>query len=125
MLRSVRRKCHRKHIDRECPLRAAPAQAKAPYEDAIFLNATRKLGRQISNSQKGVECVYSKMAGDMETSDEQQRRLIITDMVLENFKSYAGEQLVGPFHKVSFPCPLLCFIAIPFNRQIQAIARPV
>ncbi|CAK0785709.1 hypothetical protein CVIRNUC_008920 [Coccomyxa viridis] len=39
------------------------------------------------------------MAGDMETSDEQQRRLIITDMVLENFKSYAGEQLVGPFHK--------------------------
>ena len=37
----------------------------------------------------------------METSGEQQRRLIITDMVLENFKSYAGEQRVGPFHKVS------------------------
>ena len=29
------------------------------------------------------------------------RRLIITDMVLENFKSYAGEQHVGPFHKVA------------------------
>ena len=28
------------------------------------------------------------------------RRLIITDMVLENFKSYAGVQHVGPFHKV-------------------------
>ena len=27
-------------------------------------------------------------------------RLIITDMVLENFKSYAGKQRVGPFHKV-------------------------
>ncbi|EIE19557.1 RecF/RecN/SMC protein [Coccomyxa subellipsoidea C-169] len=27
------------------------------------------------------------------------RRLIITEMVLENFKSYAGEQRVGPFHK--------------------------
>jgi AAA15 family ATPase/GTPase len=30
------------------------------------------------------------------------RRLIITEMVLENFKSYAGEQRVGPFHKVLF-----------------------
>ena len=69
--------------------------------------------------------VYSKMAGHMESPDEQQRRLIITDMVLENFKSYAGEQRVGPFHKVSsLFLPLLCFIAIPFNRRIQAIAPP-
>lgn len=28
------------------------------------------------------------------------KRLIITEMVLENFKSYAGKQRVGPFHKV-------------------------
>lgn len=27
-------------------------------------------------------------------------RLVIQDMILENFKSYAGEQRVGPFHKV-------------------------
>ena len=27
------------------------------------------------------------------------RRLMIREMVLENFKSYAGEQFVGPFHK--------------------------
>lgn len=27
-------------------------------------------------------------------------RLIIKEMVLENFKSYAGAQRVGPFHKV-------------------------
>lgn len=27
-------------------------------------------------------------------------RLIIREMVLENFKSYAGAQRVGPFHKV-------------------------
>jgi hypothetical protein len=27
-------------------------------------------------------------------------RLIIKEMVLENFKSYAGTQLIGPFHKV-------------------------
>lgn len=28
------------------------------------------------------------------------RRLVIKEMVLENFKSYAGAQRVGPFHKV-------------------------
>jgi structural maintenance of chromosome 4 len=28
--------------------------------------------------------------------------LVIQEMILENFKSYAGEQRVGPFHKV---CP--------------------
>lgn len=27
-------------------------------------------------------------------------RLVISKMVLENFKSYAGAQHVGPFHKV-------------------------
>jgi structural maintenance of chromosome 4 len=27
-------------------------------------------------------------------------RLIITEMILDNFKSYAGPQRVGPFHKV-------------------------
>lgn len=30
------------------------------------------------------------------------RRIIIQDMVLENFKSYAGIQRIGPFHKVGF-----------------------
>jgi structural maintenance of chromosome 4 len=32
----------------------------------------------------------------METNN---RRLIITHMELENFKSYAGVQEIGPFHK--------------------------
>lgn len=40
------------------------------------------------------------MAEHMEASEAPQRRLIITEMALENFKSYAGEQRVGPFHKV-------------------------
>ncbi len=35
-----------------------------------------------------------------EANGPRARRLIITEMVLENFKSYAGEQRVGPFHKV-------------------------
>jgi structural maintenance of chromosome 4 len=29
-------------------------------------------------------------------------RLFIKEMVMQNFKSYAGEQRVGPFHKVRF-----------------------
>ena len=36
----------------------------------------------------------------MEPTVGSSRRLIITEMVLENFKSYAGQQIVGPFHKV-------------------------
>jgi hypothetical protein len=28
-------------------------------------------------------------------------RLFIKEMVLRNFKSYAGEQRIGPFHKVT------------------------
>jgi hypothetical protein len=32
--------------------------------------------------------------------DQPKKRLMIRQMVLENFKSYAGAQHVGPFHKV-------------------------
>lgn len=39
----------------------------------------------------------------MESSTTTRPRLVIREMVLENFKSYAGAQRVGPFHKVS-PC---------------------
>ncbi len=28
------------------------------------------------------------------------RRLIVDHIVLENFKSYAGRQVIGPFHEV-------------------------
>lgn len=28
-------------------------------------------------------------------------RLFIKEMVLDNFKSYAGKQFIGPFHKVN------------------------
>ena len=44
------------------------------------------------------------------------KRLIITEMVLENFKSYAGVQRVGPFHKARMiaPCKL------PHTRDLGA-----
>ena len=34
-------------------------------------------------------------------ADPTDARLVIREMVLENFKSYAGAQRVGPFHKVA------------------------
>lgn len=37
---------------------------------------------------------------------QHKKRLMIREMVLENFKSYAGAQHVGPFHKV---WPQLCW----------------
>lgn len=36
------------------------------------------------------------------TSEPGAPRLMITHIVNQNFKSYAGEQTLGPFHKVSF-----------------------
>jgi hypothetical protein len=41
-----------------------------------------------------------KLAATMAEQEGRKPRLVITDMVLENFKSYAGAQRVGPFHKV-------------------------
>ena len=40
-------------------------------------------------------------AADGSASAAPKTRLIITHMTLENFKSYAGIQQIGPFHKVS------------------------
>lgn len=36
----------------------------------------------------------------MEDAEVRKPRLMIREMVLENFKSYAGKQRIGPFHKV-------------------------
>ncbi|GJP29429.1 hypothetical protein CLOM_g16692 [Closterium sp. NIES-68] len=41
----------------------------------------------------------STFSGAKQSSNGSHSRLIITEMVLENFKSYAGVQRVGPFHK--------------------------
>lgn len=37
---------------------------------------------------------------DVDQGHQPNKRLMIREMVLENFKSYAGAQHVGPFHKV-------------------------
>jgi hypothetical protein len=42
-------------------------------------------------------------------------RLVIKEMVLHNFKSYAGEQRIGPFHKAR-----LCAAALPARLAVGA-----
>lgn len=53
--------------------------------------------RPSTNVLTGLGYGHKRSLIDMES----ERRLIIREMVLENFKSYAGAQQVGPFHKVS------------------------
>lgn len=41
-------------------------------------------------------------------------RLFIKEMVMRNFKSYAGEQRVGPFHKVRVSLTPTMFLVFHF-----------
>jgi hypothetical protein len=43
----------------------------------------------------------SAAAADTIPGQQQAKRLIMDQMVLENFKSYAGRIIIGPFQKVS------------------------
>ena len=44
----------------------------------------------------------ARLAGSSEVSEEAgpRNRIVITHLVLNNFKSYAGRQVIGPFHTV-------------------------
>ena len=46
--------------------------------------------------------------------DENGPRLVIYKIVNENFKSYAGVQALGPFHKVRLPFYLMAFAKLIF-----------
>jgi structural maintenance of chromosome 4 len=50
-------------------------------------------------------------------------RLVIHKLVLVNFKSYAGRQEIGPFHKVGCLLPLRCVVA-NFLQSFSAIVGP-
>jgi hypothetical protein len=55
------------------------------------------------------------------------KRLIMREMLLENFKSYAGEQKIGPFHKVSICacCVDVCRFWIFNGSNCRRAASPV
>ncbi len=52
------------------------------------------------NTNKSTATTNAKLKGADADIISNARRLIITKMVLENFKSYAGINEIGPFHKV-------------------------
>lgn len=76
----------------------------------------------------GIEAESTTTTDPMRTESTQSSsrapRLFIKEMVMKNFKSYAGEQRVGPFHKVrgfhlSFlTCFELCGIMILKERIV-------
>ena len=56
------------------------------------------------SAEKGTEDSQGAIAGECkipQTNHGQTQRLVITHIVNEFFKSYAGKQVLGPFHKVS------------------------
>ena len=68
---------------------------------------------QLENSERGT---MSNMAAAPADAGPK-KRLVIKKMVLENFKSYAGAQHVGPFHKVGS--------ASSFVRVTRSVRRAV
>ena len=68
----------------------APKQKDKMAEDAVS-------NEQANTTEKGKE---EAMNTEL-TTDANTARLMITKIVNENFKSYAGIQELGPFHKVN------------------------
>lgn len=48
--------------------------------------------------------------------DQTGPRLVVTHITNENFKSYAGIQILGPFHKVAFSCLCILCLTACMNR---------
>lgn len=69
------------HPDKEVVVPASPTRTKPSFTDMIQLSPTKS--SKIINHQERQEPVT---------------RLVIDKLVLHNFKSYAGEQVIGPFH---------------------------
>lgn len=58
----------------------------------------------VSNEQTTEQgCSGQNMDTELPATETNTARLMITKIVNENFKSYAGIQELGPFHKVNTP----------------------
>lgn len=75
--------------------RAAPTQAELDEEEDIVLE-------QPTPRARPVPALFSPQKPTVEEDKGPKPRLVIHKIVLVNFKSYAGRQEIGPFHKVSF-----------------------
>ena len=54
-------------------------------------------------------------APDIKHVSSSEQRIIIRKIVLENFKSYAGVQEIGPFHQVTTSCPTIHDISLSIS----------
>jgi hypothetical protein len=65
----------------------------------------RPYGTQVNEDDESEDLLAMQIperpAATMST-DPKAPRLVITKIVVENFKSYFGKQTLGPFHKVGF-----------------------
>jgi hypothetical protein len=94
------------------PLKAAKSKAQpvaaAPVndddDDAVEHADTHVRDRELdAEFAEPLRAAAVSSAGQNAAPVRPSTRLIIKEMVLENFKSYAGTQLIGPFHKVRLP----------------------
>ena len=89
-------------VRRAAPRRAAPRRPVADGGQSAPRRADPSAGRSRAASAmapEGAQPAAASPAPDGAPAAPRQR-LVIREMVLENFKSYAGAQRVGPFHKV-------------------------
>lgn len=59
---------------------------------------TMSPGKQLSSPQKALVSPQKSLASPRKSLEPAKSRLVIERLVLINFKSYAGKQVVGPFH---------------------------
>jgi structural maintenance of chromosome 4 len=73
-------------------------QENEEHESSSQPVAPEKFDRKVSFAPS-TETPPSQEIND--DSKKKQPRLVMKKMVLNNFKSYAGRQVIGPFHKVN------------------------
>lgn len=87
---------HKKQAPKS-PAAAAPATEQMEVDDDE--NPQSQILDEI-DEENLLDMEVPPMPEPVMASDGTGKRLIITQMEVENFKSYYGKQIIGPFHKV-------------------------
>jgi hypothetical protein len=91
------------------------AETPSTPKHQVPVNQTTSTPRSV-NVQRTMNEMSVRMESQKSPSPEEEikPRMVMTRMVLHNFKSYAGRQDIGPFHKVGdvFSCVIQLFITL-------------
>jgi len=87
------------HSDSEAPNDASSQQSASQQQPSLLQAPTSSSSRQSSPNSKRNSIAPEQATPVKEPPPEPVPRLVIEKMVLVNFKSYAGRQEIGPFHK--------------------------